>query len=157
MASPTSRQSPSKRVVGLATRTSNAAEINPATARIPQLWGTFMAEGWFDRLEKMGATGPAVAVYSAYDSDHTGNYQVLVGRELRDSKKLPKPLEQVVAGPGSYLVFRSLGSMPQAVIDGWQTVWAYFDREAQPERAYTFDFEIYDGSDAVDIWIAVRR
>lgn len=154
---PVSRRSSSNQIVGLAARTTNAAESNPATARIPKLWGQFMAEDWSNRLEQLGATGPTVAVYSAYESDHTGSYQLLVGRELRTSTRLPKPLEQVAPDAGSYLVFRCSGPLPQAVIDGWQAVWAHFDRKTPPARAYTFDFEIYDGSGAVEIWVAVRN
>ena len=51
-------------------------------------------------------------------------------------------------------MFRCVGPLPQAVIDGWRDVWAYFAGRA-PARAYTYDLEIYAEAGAVEIWVAV--
>jgi predicted transcriptional regulator YdeE len=96
-----------------------------------------------------------MAVYSDYESDLTGSYQLLIGRQIPDSQSVSVPLQLVVAPPGSYLVFRCSGPLPQAVIDGWRDVWAFFERKNAPPRAYSCDFEIYD-TGGVEIWVAVR-
>ncbi|HLQ59358.1 MAG TPA: GyrI-like domain-containing protein [Gemmatimonadales bacterium] len=153
---PDSRRAEPRQVVGLATRTTNITESNPSTAKIPLLWGRFTKEGWSERLEKVGAFGPTIAVYSAYESDVSGSYQLLVGRQRRASRSVSPPLQMVAAPSGSYLVFRSAGPPPQAVIDGWRDVWAYFARDNAPARAYSFDFEIYPDSGSVEIWVAVQ-
>jgi len=141
--------------VGLATRTTNAAESSPSTAKIPLLWGRFTIEHWSERLEEVGAFGPSLAVYSAYESDVSGSYQLLVGRQVRDSRPMSPPLQVVAAAQGSYLVFQCSGPIPQVVIDGWRDVWEYFARDDAPARAYTFDFEVYPDQGPVEIWVAV--
>ena len=152
---PAPRRSKPGHVVGLATRTTNAAESSPASGKIPQLWGQFMNDKWFDRLERAGAVGPPIAVYSAYESDVSGSYQILVGREMRTPSALSPPLQIVSLPEARYLVFRRSGQPPQVVIDAWQDVWAYFAGGDALVRAYTFDFEIYPDS-GVEIWVTVR-
>ena len=155
-AQPESRHAEAKHIVGLATRTTNATESNPSAAKIPLLWGRFTNEHWSERLEEVGAFGPTIAVYSAYESDVSGSYQLLVGRQMRDSRPVSPPLQIVAAAQGSYLAFRCSGPLPQAVIDGWRDVWAYFGRGDAPVRAYTCDFEVYPDRGSVEIWVAVR-
>ena len=142
--------------MGLATRTTNTAESSPSTAKIPVLWARFTNEHWSERLEEVGAFGPTIAVYSAYESDVSASYQLLVGRQVRDARPVSPPLQIVAATQGSYLAFRCSGPLPQAVIDGWRDVWAYFARDNVPARAYTADFEIYGDAGPVEIWVAVQ-
>ncbi|HEV8382203.1 MAG TPA: GyrI-like domain-containing protein [Gemmatimonadales bacterium] len=145
-----------KRIVGLATRTTNAAESDPSTAQIATLWEQFTRGRWSEQLEDFGAFGPTMAVYSAYESDVTGSYQLLVGRQVRDSRPVSAPLQVVLTARGSYLVFRCSGPLPQAIMDGWRDVWACFARDNAPARAYTTDFEIYADRGPVEIWVGVR-
>lgn len=142
--------------MGLAIRTTNAAEANPSVSKIPGLWGRFTAEQWSERLQTVGAFGPTIAVYSAYESDISGSYQLLVGRQVRNSQSVSPPLQIVSVPQASYLVFRCPGPLPQAVIDGWRDVWAYFARPNARQRAYTFDFERYPDGEPVEIWVAVQ-
>ena len=95
------------RIVGLAVRTSNAKESNPADAKIPLLWQRFMAEQWPGQLEALGAFGPVVAVYSAYESDVGGSYQLLVGRQLQGEAVVSLPVSSVSTQGGAYLVTSS--------------------------------------------------
>jgi len=153
---PESRRAEPKRIVGLAIRTTNAAEFDPSSAKIPELWERFGTERWAERLEEVGAFGPTTAVYSAYESDVTGSYQLLVGRQVRDSFPVTAPLHAVSTSQGPYLAFRCSGPLPQAVVDGWRDVWRYFASANVPARAYTADFEIYPDAAPVEIWVAVR-
>src|SRR5436190_23480871 len=57
------------RVAGLTLRTDNAAEAQPGTGKIPGLWQRFRTDNWFERLGKLGASGPPLGIYSAYESD----------------------------------------------------------------------------------------
>ena len=152
---PESRRAEGKRIAGLAIRTTNAAESSPATAKIPALWGRFASEHWADKLDRIGGFGPVTAVYSAYESDASGSYQLLVGRQVSETASVVEPLQVVSAAPGPYLLFSCVGPLPQAVIDGWRDVWAYFSRGRSPARAYTYDLEIYPEAGAVEIWVAV--
>lgn len=95
-------------------------------------------------------------MYSAYESDVSGSYQLLVGRELEKASSLPPPLQRVTIPAGNYLVFGCVGVMPQAVVDGWRSVWSFFERGDGPTRAYTADFEVYRDSQPREIWVAIR-
>jgi predicted transcriptional regulator YdeE len=66
-------------VVGVAARTTNRAETDPAVAKIPGLWQRFFSE----QEQIPGRLDPDVVygVYTAYDSDHTGEYSLIVGAE----------------------------------------------------------------------------
>ncbi len=153
---PESRRAEARKVVGLATRTTNTAESDPSTAKIPKLWERFRKEHWAERLEEVRAFGPTMAVYSAYERDVNGSYQLLVGRQVRHSPPASAPLQVVSTAQGSYLTFRFSGPLPQAILDGWRDVWTYFAQENAPARAYTSDFEIYPEAGLVEIWVAVQ-
>jgi predicted transcriptional regulator YdeE len=155
---PETRRAQSKRVVGISTRTSNAAEMNPSHAQIPRLWARFGSQDWPTMLARMGASGPVHAVYCDYESDVSGPYRLLLGRELGEAVQ-PLPAAEVVSVPeGTYLVFPCAGPMPGAVIDGWRRVWQFFTEPDAPRRAYTADFELYSSDHAApEIWIAVLR
>jgi predicted transcriptional regulator YdeE len=145
-----------RRVAGLATRTTNEDEAKPSKAKIPALWGQFVTHSWAERLGQAGAFGPAVAVYSAYESV-SGSYQILIGREVAESSRVAPPPQVVDIPPGQYLAFRCSGPPPGAVIEGWRAVWAFFERPDALRRAYTVDFEAYLEPERVEIWIAVRE
>ena len=154
---PEPRRAEPKQIVGLATRTTNTEESRPSTAQIPQLWERFSEERWSERLEKVGAFGPTIAAYSAYESNVTGSYQLLVGRQVRGARPLSPPLQMVSATHALYLAFRCSGPLPQAIIDGWREVWAYFASDGAPARAYTVDFEIYPEAAPAEIWVAIQE
>jgi len=155
--SPHVRQTGAKRVAGLALRTDNATESRPGDGKIPGLWQRFRNEDWFAKLEKFGAFGPPVGVYSAYESDASGSYQILAGREIPATAKVSEGLKVVSVPAGQYLVFQGAGPLPGSVVKGWQEVWAYFEQARDAARAYTFDFELYPSAEAVEIWIAVKK
>ncbi len=145
-----------RHVAGLATRTTNAEEMQPSKARIPVLWGQFAGENWVERLGQQGAFGPTLSVYSAYESDVSGSYQILIGREVAGSSAVASPLQRVDVPPGQYFVFNCSGPLPGAVIEGWRAVWGFFERPDALRRAYSADFEVYLEPERVEIWIAVR-
>src|SRR5579864_6366042 len=108
------------RVAGLSIWTTNRAERERSTARIPALWMRVMQELWPDRLEQLGAVGPTMAVYSDYASDMNGQYRLLVGRELPRQFSVPVGLEAVEIPPGRYLEFSCKGILPELVIEAWR-------------------------------------
>ncbi len=144
------------RVAGLTLRTDNAAEAQPGTGKIPGLWQRFRTDNWFERLGKLGASGPPLGIYSAYESDATGSFQILAGREIASNVTVDAPLQIVSVPAGNYLMFPSSGSLPESVVRGWQEVWAYFEQPDAPARAYTYDVEVYPTAESVEIWVAVE-
>jgi predicted transcriptional regulator YdeE len=145
-----------QRIEGLRVRTSNADEADAARARIGALWADFAAQ-----VAPHSAPGAVTyGVYHHYASDAQGAYDVLVGL---DASQASAPTDrsgwgvvQIQSGP--YAVFQAHGPMPQAVIEAWQRVWAFFAQPQCPHRrAYTTDFERYAADGAVDIHIALER
>jgi predicted transcriptional regulator YdeE len=153
---------PATIVVGIRTRTRNADETNPQTARIGALWGRFMQEHVEDRIAHR-ATPRVLAVYSDYESDHDGPYSLTIGCEVSRLEPLPEGLVSVAVPAGRYARLRSQkGSIPGIVIEAWQRVWSAGPETLGGERAFLADFEVYDersrdpASAEVDLYLGLR-
>jgi predicted transcriptional regulator YdeE len=139
-------------VTGLTTRTKNADEQNPLTAKIGPLWGQFFASGLF---QPVPIAPTVVGVYDQYESDWNGAFDVTAGIKAASSALPGMKTVQVQAG--QYLVFTSKGVMPQAVIAGWMRVWRHFSTpRSEMQRLYATDFEEYLAPDEVAICIGVK-
>jgi predicted transcriptional regulator YdeE len=141
-----------KRIAGLSVRTNNVSEMQPETAKIGALHQTFAQQATVN-YEK-GAC--LYGVYYQYESDYTGDFNVLVGAEPDHVSSMAE-LEHVDLPAGEYLVFSGEGEMPQVVIDVWGDIWRYFSSsDCVHYRAYTADFECYTSEKSVDVYIAVK-
>jgi predicted transcriptional regulator YdeE len=137
-------------VTGFQARTTNAAEQNPQTGKIGGLWQQFFGSPLF------APTAGVVGVYSNYESDAMGAFDVTAGAVSSTAK--PANTQSVQIQAGQYLVFRGKGAMPQAVIDAWMQIWQHFGQpRTDVERLYQTDFEQYMGADEVAVHIGVRR
>ncbi len=140
----------SVKIKGLQVRTNNANEIHPETQKIAPLWERFFQEVM--PTLKEGST--VYGVYHNYASDANGDFDVTVGADVLE---VTEEMKEVTLEEGRYLVFPVKGELPQAIIDTWQQVWAYFDDPSIDEhRAYETDFEKYISEDEVEIFIGVH-
>jgi len=141
----------SKTIIGLKVRTKNEDEMNPKIAKIGALWQDFFA----NIMPTLGETPPPLySVYSNYESDAHGEFDVLVGAE-----EIAQTTERVSVNlnEGKYLCFTAKGELPQAVIETWGEVWAYFsDENCKETRGYKTDFEKYIGQDEAEIYIGIE-
>lgn len=153
---PDLKKLPEFKVVGIEVRTSNAAEMNATSAKIPGLWGRFHQEKIPATITRAKTDARVVGVYTKYASDHNGPYSLLAGVEVSTLDAIPQGMTGIAIPAGTYLVFAAHGSMPQALIETWGTIWTYFTPEQKYQRAYTYDFELYRAPDRVDIHIAVK-
>jgi predicted transcriptional regulator YdeE len=146
-------------VLGRRERTTNAAEADPGSARLPALWGAYLGGGGPAQIPGAAPGAATYSVYTAYESDHRGAYDVVVGAAVADAAPAGSPLVRVAVPGGRYLVFTETGAMPDAVIAAWQSVWHYFEAHPDVRRAYTADFELHDPRrpDAVAVYVAVAR
>lgn len=147
---------PEFKVVGIEIRTSNAAEMNAASAKIPGLWGRFYQEKIPASIKHAKSDARVMGVYSKYASDHTGPYSLLAGVEASTLDAIPDGMTGITIPANNYLVFTAHGAMPQALIQTWSTIWEYFSQGRKYQRAYTHDFELYQAPDRVVIHIAVK-
>ena len=131
-------------VAGLMVRTKNSDEFNQETAKLPHLWQQFYSSNPTLNI-------PIFGVYSGYESDANGFYDVTVGTTNNQSIEL----STVQIHAGNYLVFEGKGGMPQTVIEVWTRVWDYFT-DAIHQRSFVTDFEMYSNGDEVSIYIGVQ-
>jgi predicted transcriptional regulator YdeE len=139
-------------VTGLSTRSKNANEQNPLTAKIGPLWQQFFVSGLFQPVPNAPTV---VGVYDQYESDWNGAFDVTAG--IKAASSAPPEMKTVQVQAGQYLVFTSKGVMPQAVIAGWMKVWQHFSApRSDLQRLYATDFEEYLAPDEVAICIGVK-
>jgi predicted transcriptional regulator YdeE len=137
-------------IAGISVRTTNAAEFNPATGKIAGLWARFFSEGLFDTLPGKLVDSPVYGVYSGYESDYMGAFDVTAGVATS------QPQAQLTLQAGQYLIFSGTGPMPQTVLQTWGLVWQYFQTNPGVQRRYATDFEAYLGLEKVEIHIGVQ-
>jgi predicted transcriptional regulator YdeE len=145
-------------MVGVEVRTNNRNEADPTVAQIPQIWKRYLQEGLAGRIGNRTDPKATVAVYRNYESDHTGEYSYLLGAEVKQPGSVPAGMVSFTIEPANYMVFESRGSMPQALIDTWGTIWRDFTPSGARRRAYVADFEIHNVNTPaqVAIFIGVR-
>jgi len=139
-----------KTIKGLQVRTKNADEMNLDTQKIAPLWGRFFEE----MLPALSTDATVYSVYHNYQSDASEAFDVLVGADVME---MTEEMKKVTLQEGKYLMFPVKGELPQAIVETWQQIWAYFDDASIDERrAYETDFEKYISKDEVEIYIGVH-
>lgn len=137
-------------VQGFVVRTDNETEMSEQ-GKIPELWQEFWARLGVNQEKGEHAFG----VYTNYESDHTGQFDVFAGVNS-ETQLSTDNTAQVTIAAGKYLVFTQQGEMPEAVIEAWTQVWRYFSQsEVSYQRKFTTDFERYIGEDKVEVCIAI--
>lgn len=145
-------------LVGIGVRTDNHREMDPQTAQIGGLWERVFAEDVLSRIPHASDDQTIVAAYTEYETDASGPYTLIVGKEVSATDDLADGFHHAVAPAGAYLRFRATGEMPQAVVETWQAIWTYFQNSAI-RRAYQVDLEIHrtlpSGETSVEIDIGI--
>ena len=137
-------------ITGLKVRTKNSDEMNADRQKIAPLWARFYEEV----LPGLESEASIYSVYHNYESDAHGFYDVTVGADLL---KQTEEMQTVTLEEGRYLMFPVKGELPQAIVDTWKHVWAYFeDPSVDERRAYETDFELYKNEREVEIYIGVH-
>ncbi|WP_433516929.1 GyrI-like domain-containing protein [Nonomuraea sp. CA-143628] len=140
-------------VVGIAVRTSNSDEIDPARAKLPVLWQRAGAPGAFAHIPGR-VDENLYAVLTDYEGDHNGAYTQIVGIGVRTVPRLPEGMVAVRVPAGPALRVEARGQMPQAIVDAWQQVWKHTESGGTPARAFRTDLEVHHPGGA-DLYIAV--
>ncbi|MDX9862428.1 MAG: GyrI-like domain-containing protein [Rhodospirillales bacterium] len=155
---------PAFRLMGITARTSNAAEVNPSSAKIPGLWARFSFESLPGHIPHQPTPGIIYGLYCDVENGVDGDYTLLVGCEVRPGAEPPGTLAVRDVPAAHYAVFTSpRGPMPAIVTQAWAAIHAMTPKELGGERAFTGDFERYDEravhtQDAeIEIWISLKR
>ncbi|MBT3358691.1 MAG: AraC family transcriptional regulator [Rhodospirillales bacterium] len=163
MNAPKILERPGFTVGGIDLRTTNAAEMDLSTARIPALWERFSFESLPGHIPGQTDPGVVLGLYSDFDSDADGAYTLMVGCEISPESKMPVGLRTTSVPPAKYAVFTSeKGEIPSIIFSAWQEIWAMTPEQLGGERAYSGDFEVYDeravnlNNAQIEIWISIK-
>ena len=146
-----------KKVIGIAVRTSNQLEVHHSTAQIPKAWSRFAADKILEQIPNQAHKTTVLGVYTDYESDQNGKYSLIIGTEVTSLDDIPAGMTGITVPPAKYLEFKFEGKLPDVVTAAWQQIWKYFAGNADYQRIFSTDFEVYDSKhpDKVDIFIAV--
>ena len=134
-------------VSGICTVTNNEFEMSEENGKIAQLWEEYFANDVYKKTFDKANSDFMYGVYSNYESDASGNYKVTVGVEVTKTKNA------IVIEDKKYLVFTKQGELPMVVVELWEEIWAYFEKNSEYERAFKIDFEKYAKEDEVEIFV----
>lgn len=144
-------------IIGTEVRTQHPLESKRGTARIPAHWDRFNQQRLARRIPDR--TGEDIfGIYTHYVSGRHGEYSHIIGLEVISLHNIPEGMVGLMIPEGDYMVFTALGEIPASVTDAWDRIWQFFESNNDYQRAYTYDFEVYDPSDpeVVNIYVSIR-
>lgn len=136
-----------KKVAGLTARTSNSDVNMPVV--IGGLWSNFYQNGVYSSINNK-ISGKALGIYSDYESDYMGEYDITVACEVLDFTALADGVSTKIIPAGKYAKFIIKGHMQKAVAEFWEKLW-----DIDLDRKYEFDYEEYQDSNIDDAEIHI--
>ncbi len=138
-------------VVGLTARTKNS---NPDMGMvIGSLWNSFYQDGIYASIPNK-KDDKALGIYSDYESDANGAYNVIVACAVNKASNIPQNTIVKTIPAGKYAKFIVHGHMQQAVAEFWQELWMM-----NLDRTFICDFEEYQDANienaTVHIYIGI--
>ncbi|HEY9125651.1 MAG TPA: GyrI-like domain-containing protein [Acidobacteriaceae bacterium] len=130
-------------IAGLQVRTSNAAE-STQSGQIGRLWSRFFSDNVAASIPNR--VGDALyAVYSNYESNENGAYDILVGVRVSTIEGLPAGITFAGITTGEYAVLTTeKGPVAERVPAAWREVWSLTPEALGSRRAFLSDYELYD-------------
>lgn len=108
-------------------------------------------EGVMELWQEIAAlqlSGYIYAVYSNYSSNHSGDYDLLIGTESAD---LP---DSIALENCQYMEIPVEGNSIDNVGKAWQKIWSNSDIEAK--RTYQTDYEKYSQDGSIRIYLSIK-
>ena len=138
---------PEIKLVGIATRTCNADEMNPNKAKIGQLMGHYWQDSLSQKIMHRAHLGKTYAVYTEYESDEKGEYTYLLGEEVTSFDDQPQNFKMITIPPARYQKFTTdPGQVPNIIISAWRQIWLMGESDLGGKRAFQADFEVIDAN-----------
>lgn len=138
-------QLPEIKLMGIITRTNNASEMDPSTAKISSTVQKYFQNSLSEKIISRTKPGTTYGAYTEYESDFTGDYTYFIGEEVTSFDKIPEEFSTISIPAQNYTRFTNgPGSMPDVCINAWQEIWGMTSKDLGGERKYLADFEIYD-------------
>ncbi len=136
---------PEIKLIGIQVRTNNKNEIDPMTGKIFPIVKRFFQEQLFDKIPHRTKPGTTFCCYTAYESNHTGDYTYFIGEEVSTLADVPADFNTLIIPAQTYAKFTTgPAPMPDVVRNAWFSIWQMTDADFGGKRRYATDFEIYD-------------
>ena len=146
---------PAITVIGPFVRTTNAAEMSDqGRGKIGPLWSRLMG-GEAESIPGAIDKETIYAVYSNYESDENGAYDLTLGRAVRPGQQPPSKMKLLHIPAARYVIFPVADSSAGAIKSAWLSVYKYFVEHPNQHRAFTYDFEQH-ASNGTKILIAIK-
>ncbi|MXN92249.1 AraC family transcriptional regulator [Flavobacterium sp. Sd200] len=119
------------------------------------LWQQFISEDIANKITGK-LSNDVYAVYFDYEGDHTKPYSFFIGCKVSNDATIPERLDSISIPEQNCTVITAKGKMPDCVANAWQEIW-----KSDTERAYGYDFEVYNELSAdwenatVDIYLSI--
>ena len=137
-------------ISGISVITNNETEMSEENGKIASLWEEYFEKDVYKKTFNKSNSDFMYGVYSDYESDASGNYKVTVGVEVT------KPKNAIVIEDKKYLVFTKQGELPMIVVELWEEIWDYFEKNSDYERAFEVDFEKYAKENEIEIFVSIK-
>lgn len=137
-------------ISGISVVTNNEFEMSEENGKIAGLWEEYFEKDVYKKTFDKANSDFMYGVYSNYESDASGNYKVTVGVEVTKLKNA------IVIEDKKYLVFSKQGELPMVVVELWEEIWDYFEKNSEYVRAFEIDFEKYAKEDEVEIYVSIK-
>jgi predicted transcriptional regulator YdeE len=126
------------KLIGVKTRTSNE-KIEAINA----FWQEFYSKGIFDQIPNKIDPRFVFGVYTNYESDYNGEYDLIIACEVAGFEGISDDLISFVIPKDKYAIFQESAAMPMHDKIGllWNRIWS-----SQLNRKYAIDFEKYEVS-----------
>jgi predicted transcriptional regulator YdeE len=152
------------KLVGITTRTNNAAEMDPIHAKVGITVDKYFQDGLAEKIEARKTPGTTYCVYIDYQSDFTGDYTFFIGEVVTEVANIIDGYTKITIPSQNYIKFTTnKGIMPAVCINAWQQIWNMAPAELGGARAYIADFEVYDqrsvdpNNTILDLYIGVKK
>jgi len=122
--------------------------------KIGPLWARYLSGG-ADSIPEAIDAAVTYSVYTEYESDHNGEYSVVLGRRV-SATEIAGNFQRVEIPAGPYLVFRAASRSPEDMSRAWLGVYDYFASHRDCARAYQADFDKHSGA-GVELYIGVKK
>ncbi|MGX7244245.1 GyrI-like domain-containing protein [Enterococcus quebecensis] len=127
--------------IQLSEKTIKGKKIRTSNQRVEEIVALW------SEVPAMKLEGEFFAVYSNYESNFRGDYDLLIGNEEANYP------DSTVIYEGKYVKIPVKQASPEAVGEAWQGIWK--DEELEKRRTYKSDVEHYRKDGTVVIYLSV--
>ena len=153
------------KLVGLSARTNNFKnEMDMATSKIVPVNQQYFQQQLATKIPHRTTPGVTYCVYTAYESDYTGDYTYFIGERVDSFDGIAAELQLLTFPAQAYAKFTTgPGPMPDVVRNAWMDIWKKSPTDFGGTRAYVADFELYDerasnlSAVTLDIYIGIKQ